>query len=76
MLTPAFELNQDEKFVYIYIKTPYIKVREHLHVVFQAKLVILFSSAEVVLVAVYRTFNLMSVHSKYFNMDKQRRVLH
>ena len=26
MLTPAFELNQDETFVYVYIKTPYIKV--------------------------------------------------
>ena len=26
MLTPAFELSQDEKFVYVYIKTPYIKV--------------------------------------------------
>ena len=26
MLTPAFELSQDEKFVYIYIRTPYIKV--------------------------------------------------
>lgn len=26
MLTPAFELNQDDVFVYVYIKTPYIKV--------------------------------------------------
>ncbi|CAB4041768.1 Hypothetical predicted protein, partial [Paramuricea clavata] len=28
MLTPAFELSQDEKFVYVYIKTPYIKIHD------------------------------------------------
>ena len=26
MLTPEFELSQDEKFVFVYMKTPYIKV--------------------------------------------------
>ncbi|XP_028416679.1 protein SHQ1 homolog isoform X2 [Dendronephthya gigantea] len=28
MLTPAFELGQDEKFVFVYMKTPYIKAQD------------------------------------------------
>lgn len=28
MLTPAFELSQDAKFIYVHIRTPYVKVGE------------------------------------------------